>query len=168
MSMTALDTEADHDLDADDSAVSVTVHLRSAPATPAASRQEAVVTRLRELASAGAIPDVGIERWSAQVTMPVADADSDAGAVDLFEEFETVADEAGVRLAPFFETKEAVGGLLSAGPTASKILAFPVVCITIRREETLTGLYPCWKDGEHHSVEDCIDALADGGPAENL
>lgn len=168
MAMTALDTEGASGLDADDSAVTVTVHLRAAPSTPGGSRQEAVVSRLRDLAAAGAIPDIGIERWSAQVSVPVADDDSDAGALELFEEFESVADAAGARLDPFFETKEAVGGLLSAGPTASKIVAFPVVCITIRREEALTGLYPCWKDGEHYSVEDCIDALADGVPVENL
>lgn len=168
MAMTALDTEGGSSVDADDSAVSVTVHLRAAPSMPAANRQEAVVSRLTDLAAAGAIPEVGIERWSGQVTVPVPDADTDAGAVELFEEFESAADEAGVRLEPFFESKQAVGGLLSAGPTASKIIAFPVVCITVRRDEALTGLYPCWKDGDHHSVEDCLDALADGAPVENL
>jgi hypothetical protein len=166
--MTALDTEGGSALAEDDSAVSVTVHLRSAPSMPAANRQEAVVSRLTDLSSAGVIPEAGIERWSGQVTVPVAGADTDAGAVELFEEFEAAADDAGVRLEPFFESKQAVGGLLSAGPTAARIIAFPVVCITIRRDEALTGLYPCWKDGVHHSVEDCLDALADGEPVENL
>lgn len=166
MAMTALDTEGDIALD--EEAITVTVHLRSAPSTPAANRQQSVVSRLEDLAASGVIPEIGIERWSAKVTMPVADADSDAGALELFEEFETVADEAGVRLDPFFETRENVGGLLSAGPPASKIVAFPVICITIRRDETLTGLYPCWNDGEHQSIEYCLDALADGDPVENL
>ena len=168
MAMTTLDTEGDLALDEDDGDVSVTVHLRAAPSTPAASRQEAVVSRLTELSTDGAIPEASIERWSGQVTVPVTEADTDAGAVELFEEFEAAADDAGVRLDPFFETKQAVGGLLSAGPAASKIIAFPVVCITIRRDDALTGLYPCWKDGEHHSVEACLDALADGAPVENL
>jgi len=166
--MTALDTQGASGPEEDDSAVTVTVHLRAAPSTAAANRQESVVSRLTDLASAGTIPEADIERWSGQVSVPVSDADSDAGALELFEEFESVAEAAGIRLDPFFESKEAVGGLLSAGPTASKIVAFPVICITIRRDETLTGLYPCWKDGDHHSVEDCLDALADGGPVENL
>jgi len=166
MAMTALDTEGEIALDED--ALTITVHLRAAPSTPAANRQSSVVSRLRELEERGTIPEAGIERWSAQVTVPVADADSDAGALELFEEFETAADAAGVRLDPFFATREAVGGLLSAGPTASKIVAFPVVCITIRRDGDLTGLYPCWNDGDHQRVEDCLDALAEGEPVENL
>jgi hypothetical protein len=168
MAMRALDTEGESGPAESDSTVSVTVHLRAAPSMPAANRQEAVVSRLTDLAGTGTIPEANIERWSGQVTVPVSDADTDAGAVELFEEFETAADEAGARLEPFFETKQAVGGLLSAGPSASKIIAFPVVCITIRRDEALTGLYPCWKDGEHHSVEECLDALDDGEPVENL
>jgi len=147
-----------------DDGEAVTVHLRSAPSTPAARRQETVLDRLQDLEEHDVVPDLAIERWGAQVTIPVPDGDSDAGAVDLFEEFET----AGVRLEPFFEIREAVGGLLSSGPSASRTISFPVVCITIRRDGDLTGLYPCWKDGVHQSVEDCLDTLADGETAENL
>jgi hypothetical protein len=166
MSLTTPDTEGGS---ADDvEGVTVTVHLRSAPSTPAVRRQEVVLDRLRELEEHDVVPDLTIERWSAQVSVPVQAGDSDAGAVELFEEFEAAADEAGLRLEPFFESREAVGGLLSSGPSASRILVFPVICLTIRRDGDLTGLYPCWNDGVHQSIEDVLGALADGDAAENL
>jgi hypothetical protein len=164
--MTTPDTEGG--VADDGEATTVTIHLRAAPSTPAARRQETVLDRLRELEEHEVVPDLTIERWSAQVSVPVQAGDSDAGAVELFEEFEAAADEAGLRLEPFFETREAVGGLLSSGPSASRILSFPVVCLTVRRDGDLTGLYPCWNDGVHQSVEDGLGALADGDGAENL
>jgi hypothetical protein len=168
VSMTTLDTADAPDVGGGDG-VTVTVHLRAAPSTAAARRQQTVLERTRRLEAEGVVPDLTIERWSARVNVPVFDADGDdAGAVALFDEFETVAEAADVRLEPFFETREAVGGLLSSGPRTERILVFPVVCLTVRRGDGLTGLYPCWNGGAHERVEDALDALAAGEDVENL
>lgn len=168
MATSTPDTEGASETDADE-ALTVTVHLRAAPSSAAGRRQQSVLSKLRELEAEGTIPGLTVERWSPQVTVPMPEeAGRDAGAVELFEEFETVAEESGIRLEPFFETRETVGGLLSSGPTNQQTLVFPVVCLTIRREGELTGLYPCWNDDEHQSVEDGLAALESGEGIENL
>jgi len=166
--MTTLETEGGAERKYSES-LTVTAHLRAAPSSPASRRQQSVMKTLDELEADGTIPELAVERRSKQVTVPVLDEDSgDAGAVELFEAFESAADEAGIRLEPFFETREAVGGLLSSGPTNEEIIVFPVICLTIRREGDLTGLYPCWNDGVHESIEDCLGALGAGEGVENL
>jgi hypothetical protein len=148
---------------------SVTVHLRAAPSAAAGRRQRAVLDRLRALEADGTVADLTARRWSSRVTVPVAEPDADeASAVDLYAEFEALAAESTLQLEPFFEKRHRTGGLLSGGPPTEREVVFPVVCVTVRRDETLVGLYPCWRDGEHHAVEDGLDALADGESGANL
>ncbi|MFD1586319.1 HTH domain-containing protein [Halorientalis brevis] len=148
-------------------AFAVTAHLRASPTGAAARRQQAVLDRLRSLEATGTIEDLTIERWGARVNVPVSEADRD-DAVALYAELERAAARTGVQLEPFFESRKAVGGLLSSGPPTERIIVFPVVSITIRRAGELTGLYPCWSDGVHERVEDCLGALANDDPVENL
>jgi len=145
----------------------VTAHLRASPTGAAARRQQAVLEQLRALEAEGTIPDLTVERWGSRVNVPVSERD-DSGAVALYEEFERAAEAYGLQLEPFFESRKAVGGLLSSGPPTERVIVFPVVSITIRRDGDLAGLYPCWSDGDHHSVEDCLDALMSGGDGGNL
>lgn len=151
-----------------ETAVAVTLHLRSSVPAAATRRQRTVLARLRTLAAEGVLPNLEVERWSSRVTVPSAGDEEGRGPVALYEEFERAAERADARLEPFFETREAVGGLLSAGPPTDRVIVFPVACLTVRLEGDLTGLYPCWKDGHHYSVEDGLDALADGGVPGNL
>ncbi|WP_136717497.1 HTH domain-containing protein [Halorientalis salina] len=149
--------------------ITVTAHLRASPTGAAARRQQAVLERLRAFEAEGTVPDLRIERVGSRVNVPAAEDDvADADAVALYEELEAVADSAGLQLEPFFESRKAVGGLLSAGPPTQRIIVFPVVSLTIRRDGDLVGLYPCWSDGVHESVESCLDALASGDDAANL
>ena len=162
--------EADHSTDADAAAdCTVTLHLRSSAPAAATRRQRNILQRLRSLASDGVVPDLRVERWSSRVTVSADGDDGDRDPVALYEEFETAAERADARLEPFFETREAVGGLLSAGPPTDRVIVFPVVALTVRRDGEVTGLFPCWNDGTHHSVEDALDALAtDAADPENL
>lgn len=151
-----------------DERLAVTVHLRSSPSTAVARRQRSVVDRLDDLEDAAQVPAPTVERWGSRVPVPATDGNAEAAAVTLYEELSAAAEEAGARLEPFFEQREVVNGLLSAGPASERVVVFPVVSLTVRRDGDLTGLYPCWQDGTHHSVEDALDALADGDTAENL
>lgn len=164
----AADTTAAEGTDTDESGLTVTLHLRSSPSTAVARRQRSVLDRLDELVAADRIPGLTVERWGSRVPVPASDGNDDATAVALYEELATAAEAAGARLEPFFERREVVNGLLSAGPTSEQVIVFPVVSLTVRRDDDLVGLYPCWQDGTHHSVEDGLDALADGETAENL
>ena len=102
------------------------------------------------------------------ITLHLRSSPSTAAALSLYEELSAAADAADARLEPFFERREVVNGLLSAGPASEQVVVFPVVSLTVRRDGDLTGLYPCWQDGTHYSVEDALDALADGSAVENL
>ena len=145
---------------------SVTLYLRSGAAGPAARRQDAVRERFGTLQEAGALPEASVERWAKAVTIPVDGDGADADAVALYEEFAAAVEAADGRLEPFFQRRERRGGLLVGRPEG-EVLTFPVCCLAVRRGGTLTGLYPCWLAGTHHSVEDGLDALRDGG-AETL
>jgi hypothetical protein len=147
----------------------VTVHMRASPTGVAARRQQGVLERLRALEADGLVPGLSVERWGSRVSVPDDEMTlDDRESVALYDEFAAVEDEEGIQLEPFFEQRRAVGGLLSSGPATERVVVFPVVAITVRRDGDLTGLYPCWKDGKHQSVENCLGALADGGTGENL
>lgn len=152
----------------DGESLTVTAHLRASPTGAAARRQQSVLQTLRTLESEGVVPDLAVERWGSRVNVPTDANADDTGAVALYEEFETVAEREDLQLEPFFEVRQAVGGLLSSGPPTERIIVFPVVSITVRREGDLTGLYPCWSDGDHQSVEDALEALESETDVENL
>jgi hypothetical protein len=163
------DAEDESAADVNDEAISLTLYLRASPSSVAARRQQSVLDTLGQLAEDDALPALSVERWSRRVNVPVPeDGSEDAAAVELYEELEAVADRVDARLDPFFEEREAAGGLLSSGPPAQQVIVFPVVCVAVRRAGEVTGLYPCWKDGVHHSVEDCLGALAAADSVENL
>lgn len=156
--------ETDHSTDTEvktavDPDCTVMLHLRASAPAAATRRQQTVLDRLRSLASDGVVPDLRVERWSSRVTVPSGGTDREPGPVALYEELEAAAERADARLEPFFETRKAVSGLLSTGPSADRVIVFPVVCLTIHRDDDVTGLFPCWKNGEHHSVEDGLEAL---------
>jgi hypothetical protein len=106
-----------------------------------------------------------VERWYKRVSEPTENPEEQR-IIDLFDEFNAVVDEAGGRLTPFFEQREqeSLLGFSSTGRT----IVFPVACLTVRQGDSLVGLYPCWIDGEHYSVGDCLDRLEDGEGVRNL
>jgi hypothetical protein len=80
--------------------------------------------------------------------------------VELYEEFlEALGDDG--HLDPFFEDRPGIG-------RASRVVVLPVITLALRRDGELTGLYPCWKDGHHYSIEQGLEALERGEDAENL
>jgi hypothetical protein len=139
----------------------VTLHLRTGPSGPAADRQRAVLTRFETVVEARELSDTTVTRWGRTVATEGAPE-----AVELYREFRAAVDRAGGRLEPFFERRVREPGLL-ADRAAAEIVVFPVACLALRRDDAVTGLYPCWLDGVHHSLEAGLDAL-DGGTAENL
>ena len=143
-----------------------TLYLRSAPSGPAIRRQRAL--RERFVALGDDVPgERRVERWARTATTPVEpDEEAVGAALARYRSFDAAVRAAGGRLEPFFQVRTRSSGLLVGGP-AEEVITFPVCCLAITCEESVTGLYPCWLAGAHHSVEEGLDALAAGDP-ENL
>lgn len=147
-------------------AVAATLYLRGGGGGSVERRQTALHERFEAIREAADLAEATVERWAPSVVTPAADASADSDALAIYRELVTAVDDAGGRLEPFFERQQRRGGLLVGRPEGERI-TFPVACIVVRREGSVTGVYPCWLDGTHHSLEDGLDALETGDP-ENL
>jgi hypothetical protein len=139
---------------------SVSLYLRAGAPTAARDRQADARARVEALDEAGLLPDLTVGEWPSKAVVPTdGPADPAVGTYDEFEE--TVATRPGVHLDPFFEDRPGVG-------RTERVVVLPVICIAVRRGEAVTGLYPCWNEGSHESVEDGLAALESGEDVENL
>lgn len=135
----------------------ITVYLREAPPEYVRERQRAVLDTFEQLEATGVLDDVSVVRWPKHVRVPSDRTDIDVG--DTYREF---ADAVGAdSLEPFFKRKPVSG-------RSGDVLVLPVICVAIRTDDELTGLYPHWDDGTHHSIEDCRMALSAGDSIENV
>ncbi|RXK50500.1 HTH domain-containing protein [Halorientalis pallida] len=166
--------------------MTVTLRFRSDPSSVAERRQQRLAERLEAVADRADETTLRTGHWEDRVRVPAAEGSAAVEAVTLYEELRAAVDEAGGRLHPFFQEHETLDSVEAADLTDSttgdgeRDITFPVVCLTIRRSGRLTGVYPCWLDGDHHSVEDGLarlEAATDGvrssattvsGDAENL
>lgn len=121
----------------------VTVFLDANASGVAADRQDDVTAELDRLEAAGVIDDPSVVTWQ----------DADVGA--RFDEFRDAV--GGDSLEPFFEE-------LADG----NALDVPHVCVALRTNGSLTGLYPRTTEGDDQTVEDCLRALRTGDDAENV
>ncbi|MFB6205071.1 MAG: HTH domain-containing protein [Haloglomus sp.] len=135
--------------------VSVTLWLRGSVPRVARERQHRIEARIEAVREAGVSTEV--REWSKQVTDPAAERQRDA--VEAFDRYRAVAEREGVRLDPFFECR--------TNPDGTRTIRFPIACLAFERDGDLTGLYPCYVDGDHAAIEDGLDAIEAGG-AENL
>jgi hypothetical protein len=134
----------------------LTVYLRESPPSYVHDRQNAVLEVLGALESAGVVRDVPVVRWPEQVREA---GETEAPALDIYETFrDSVGRES---LEPFFEEKPAAGA-------DERVVVLPVICVALRSDRELTGLYPRWENGTHHSIEDCLNALTAGESIENV
>lgn len=148
-------------------ATTVTLYLRSGPSGPADRRQRTVRDRFEALDLGDGEWSRTVERWARTVTTREGVTDEAAARLlTLYDRFDESVTRAGGRLEPFFQVRTRSSGLLVGG-TEEEVVTFPVSCLAITRDDAVTGLYPCWLEGTHHSVEAGLDALAAGDP-ENL
>lgn len=139
---------------------SVTLYLRAGAPTAARDRQADARARVEALAEAGILLDSAVSEWPSKAIVP-SDGPADS-AVGIYDEFAAaVATHPGVDLEPFFEDRPGVEWI-------DRVVVLPVVCLAIRRGDDLTGLYPCWNEGRHETVEDGLTALEAGEDVENL
>ena len=123
-------------------AADITVYVRETAASAERERQAVVRKEMDRLESAGVLEDVTVVAWS------------DVPAGERYAEFvEAVGADA---LEPSFEER--------AGGT---VVELPAVCVAIRENGELTGLYPQYGDVEQ-TVGDCVRALCAGDRVANV
>ena len=159
-----LDTsETKPNSDGDGEGLSATLYLRSGAGGTVERRQADIRRRFEGVREQAESLELDQERWSRTVVTPTDD-DRSADAVSTYRALTDAVQAAGGRLEPFFERRERRGGLLVGRPDGTRI-TFPVACLVVRAGRTPVGCYPCWLDGTHYSVEDGLEALAAGDPA---
>lgn len=135
----------------------LTVYLREAPPEYVRERQQAVLDTIERLEAAAVLDGPTVVSWPKHVRVPTDRTDTHAG--DAYREFADAVGEAA--LEPFFDRKPVPG-------RGEDVLVLPTICIALRTDDGLAGLYPHWNDGTHHSIEDCRRALSVGDAIANV
>jgi len=129
--------------------------------SPPAGRRPArmQLSGLRRLDEAGAV-DLSVSVWGREVALSTTAARTDAGQSVLgrVAEAREWADERGVCVDPFFETREVTSPLTGEAYTA---LVLPVACLLEYRESELRHVAPYTTDSAVHSVADRVRTLAE-------
>lgn len=125
--------------------------------TPAQKCRQTIVSRLEGLVASGVIEEFSVTSWAKRVPL---DAGADLGAFerDRYNVFAAWARDAGVRLAPFFETRECYSSTTGDRQTQ---LVMPAACVALYAGDELVGLAPHARETGTVSIADCLDQLAD-------
>ena len=141
--------------------VTLDVCLRSAVAGITEARQEEVLDRVQQLRRTGAIDDVAVTYWGGRVAAPNDGTRNDSGTPDVVTELYDVIEDSDVSLKPFFREK--------TGDRENRTVLFlPVVCLVVRQNDEVVGVYPATRDEEHQTLQDGLAALSEGDAWANL
>ena len=129
--------------------------VRSDLPTPAKKCRQTTVSRLEGLVASGVLENYSLTSWAKRVPL---DAGSDLGSFerDRYNAFASWAREAGVRLTPFFDTRECYSSTTGDRQTQ---LVLPAVCIALYDGADLVAVAPHADETGSVSVADCFDRL---------
>ena len=130
----------------------VVLYERSELPPPAAQRVDCVHERLTELQERGHIDAVQREEWVKRT--PIDDCET--GLRDTYLSFTSWAEEEGVSLTPFFQTREC---FTPEEGEHTDWLVMPAFCLGIYGDDGVEAVYPHSEDTETHTVEDGLQAL---------
>ncbi|SNZ17450.1 hypothetical protein SAMN06269185_3027 [Natronoarchaeum philippinense] len=137
------------------------VYMRAFVPDAAQRRQEAMLERMRRLRDRGIIDDVSVSRWSSRACLSVELHHDRPDGTELYRELVDATDGTALSIQPFFRERK--------GPSRGRsVVHLPVVCVVVRRDDAIAGVYPCSAPEGTYSVTDCLDALEDGGDVENV
>lgn len=139
-----------------------TLYVRSDLPTPSRKRCTAIERELQELACRGVLDAAETVEWEKRVPLQGAD---DGTERTLYNEFSAWAREAGVCLAPFFDTR-----LCYSTSTGEKRreLVLPALCLAIYEDDDLVQVAPFADAGRAESVEECLEELAQNGSVPDI
>jgi len=129
--------------------------VRSDLPTPAKQCRTTAVSRADALVADGVLDGFSMTSWAKRVPL---DDDAELGAFERarFDEFSTWARSAGVRLSPFFDTRECHATTTGERQTQ---LVLPTVCAALYDEEELIAVVPHADEVGTVSLADCFDRL---------
>jgi len=136
--------------------------VRSDLPTPASRCRQTTISRLEALVADGVLEDFSVTSWAKRVPL---EAGADLGRMerDRFNTFSAWARAVGVRLAPFFDTRECYSSKTGAHQTQ---LVMPAMCAALYDEEDeLVGVVPHTHESGSVSVRECLERLR--GPADD-
>lgn len=120
---------------------------------PAAGRHERVASRLDALASAGAIGSVEVRRWPKRLP---CDGSADASVRDQYLAYVAWAEENGVSLTPFFNTRECYS--METGERGQWVV-LPALCLAVYEDGDLSAVYPHADGDTYRSVASGLRSL---------
>lgn len=133
------------------------LHVRETLPAPVRGRRERVTDSLSALVSAGTLAEYDVVPWDKRIP---ADGSGDPGTRDTYLAFSAWADERGVSLTPFFETRECYSW--ETGERGTWVV-LPALCLSVYGDDELVAVYP-HRDGDtYESVWTGIDSLDPAG-----
>ncbi|QPV62967.1 hypothetical protein I7X12_20020 [Halosimplex litoreum] len=134
----------------------VALHLRETLPEPAARQRDRLADRLRALEAAEQIDYFEVRTCPKRIRSEAPDA---VAARDRYLSFAQWARDRGVRLRPFFATRECYAA--DTGELCDW-LVFPAITLAVYDEGDLVAVYPHADGEEYRSVADGLSALAGG------
>lgn len=132
--------------------VTVELYVRSELPPPARDQADAVYDQLTDLEDQGLLTDVSRASWAKRV--PVDEAAEQFR--DTYLTFLDWANSEGVRLRPFFQTRECFS---DEHGEMRDCLVVPAFCLAIYEEGDLSAVYPHGDDANTYTVQDGLQSL---------
>ncbi|WP_424018914.1 HTH domain-containing protein [Halorientalis pallida] len=129
----------------------VELFARSSLPEVASRRRDEVAGRLKQLVEDGHVDDVAIRTWEKKVPLS-----SDHDELTEYERFRDWAEETGVSLDPFFDTRSCYS--METGERG-EWLVLPALCLAVYRDGDLDAVYPHSTNDGSRSVLDCLHAI---------
>lgn len=125
--------------------------------TPAKKCRKTATSRLESFVASGVLEEFSVTTWAKRVPM---EAGVDLGTFERarYNEFSAWARAAGVRLAPFFDTRECYSSTTGERQTQ---LVLPAACLALYDEDDeLVAVTPHADERGSVSIADCFERLA--------
>ncbi|SDG17873.1 HTH domain-containing protein [Halorientalis regularis] len=129
----------------------VELFARSSLPEVASRRRDEVAGRLKQLVEDGHVDDVAIHTWEKKVPLS-----GDHDELTEYERFRDWAEETGVVLDPFFDTRSCYS--METGERG-EWLVLPALCLAVYRDGDLDAVYPHSTNDGSRSVLDCLHAI---------
>lgn len=131
--------------------IRVELFARSSLPTVAQRRRATVEQRLEELVDVGHVDELASTTWAKKVPLGEPSAEHRQ-----YEAFTAWADDIGVSLHPFFDTRDCYS--METGERG-EWLVLPALCIAIYRDDRLQTVYPHSTPRGSRTVLDCLTAI---------
>lgn len=122
---------------------------------PARQCSQRTIARLERLAADGHLGDCSVTSWAKR--LPIGGAEETTQR-DRYNTFSQWARENGVRLTPFFDTRDCYS--MTTGEKRTE-LVFPAICLALYEDGELQTVAPHASENGSTTVSECLDRLSE-------